>query len=232
MLPWETVATTRTPEGAELVLARRGTEWVVRAQGRTLMSSAAHHSEEALARLAFEKHPGAKCVLLGGLGLGFTLRAVLDGLPPDGRVVVAELSPALLDWNRSHVAQLAGRPLEDPRVEVQQRDVLGLLLEARGRYDAVLLDVDNGPSALTQRSNEQLYDDAGIYGCLSALKGNGVLTVWSAGPDVKYLDRLQRAGFHAKALTVTARPEGGPRHVVFIATRQPMPRFERKRVSR
>ena len=201
MLPWETLATARTPDGTQLTLARRGTEFAVRAGGRALMSSQTHFSEEALARLAFERVPGAPRVLLGGLGLGFTLRAVLERLPPEGQVVVAELSEALLEWNRTLVADLAGRPLDDPRVEVRVVDVSRELKRANGAYDAILLDVDNGPAALTQAANEALYGEGGVYACLGALASGGVLTVWSAGPDADLprpapARRLRRPGPH------------------------------------
>ena len=156
MIPWQRVAEARAADGTRLVLARRGTEWEVQADGYTLMSSRAHGSEEALARMAFEKVPGATRVLLGGLGLGFSLRAVLDQLPPTGHVVVVELSRELADWNRSHVAALAGRPLDDPRVELVAGDVYACIAEARAAYDAILLDVDNGPRALVHETNARL----------------------------------------------------------------------------
>ena len=123
MLPWNIVEAAKAPDGTDLLLARRGTEWEVRAGGHTLMSNRTHGSEMALARLAFERVPEAKRVLLGGLGLGFSLRATLDLLPPDGRIVLAELSPALLRWNREHVGELAGNPLQDARVQVSVVDV-------------------------------------------------------------------------------------------------------------
>ncbi len=219
MLPWETIATAKTPDGTPLTLARRGTEWVVRAGGHMLMSSHSHLTEERMALLALERLSEPKTVLLGGLGLGFTLRAVLDRMPQDSRVIVAELSPALIEWNKVHVAELAGKPLEDPRVRLQPGDVFKRICEGKSAYDAILLDVDNGPSALVEGANEVLYGEGGIHACLAALKVGGVLAVWSAGPDEKYLERLQRAGFEAKAKTVTTRPIGGVRHTVFVAVK-------------
>jgi spermidine synthase len=219
MLPWETIEKATTPDGAALNLVRRGSEWVVRADGRVLMSSAVHGSEERLAELALAQVPAAKTVLLGGLGLGFTLRATLDLLGPEGRVIVVELSRALVDWNRTHVAGLAGRPLDDPRVRLQLGDVFPRLAESKGVYDAILLDVDNGPSAVAHAQNELLYGDGGIAVCLAALRVGGVLAVWSAGPDERYLKRLQRAKFEAQAKTVTARAEGGVRHTIFLAVK-------------
>lgn len=223
MQPWEVLDRARAPDGAELVLARRGDEWVVRAGGHVLMSSRTHGSEEALATLALERVARPRAVLLGGLGLGFTLRALLDRLPPDAKVVVAELIPELAAWNRGPAAALAGHPLDDPRVRLQLGDVLGRIAESRGAYDAILLDVDNGPSALTHASNDRLYGEAGVRACRGALRQGGALAVWSAGPDERYRSRLERAGLEARAVTVPARGlkpggAGGVRHVVFVAT--------------
>jgi spermidine synthase len=217
--PWETVDRARAADGTELVLARRGDEWVVRAAGRVLMSSRVHGSEEALATLALAHVARPRTIVLGGLGLGFTLRAALDRLPPDARVIVAELSAALVAWNRGPVAELAGRPLEDPRVRLQLGDVGARIAEARGAFDAILLDVDNGPSALAHAGNDALYGDRGIRACRDALRPGGVLAIWSAGPDAGYRARLERAGLEVEEATVPARGAGarGVRHVVVLA---------------
>jgi spermidine synthase len=158
-------------------------------------------------------------VLLGGLGLGFTLRAALERAPADARVVVAELSPALVGWVRGPVAHLAGRPLEDPRVRLQVGDVLARIAEAKGAYDAILLDVDNGPSALAHAGNDRLYGGRGVRACRDALRAGGALAVWSAGPDERYLSQLERAGLEARAEVVPARGGGGVRHVVFVGVK-------------
>lgn len=219
MIPWQVVDRAAAPDGTELELVRRGDEWEVRAGGSTLMSSRTHASEEALAAIAFERSPRARRVLVGGLGLGFTLRATLDRLPQGGRVVLAELAPALVRWNRVHVAALAGRPLDDARVELRVSDVGDVLRASANGYDAILLDVDNGPTALAYAANAWLYSDAGVRASLAALRSGGVLTVWAARPDQGYLRRLGRAGFEASSRTARARPGRGTRHVVFVAVK-------------
>jgi spermidine synthase len=220
MLPWISVDETRTADGTVLTLARRGTEWEVCHDGLVLMSSRAHGSEDELARLAFAKAPRARRVLIGGLGLGFSLRATLDLLGPQGRVLVAEQSPSVVEWNRVHVGGLAGRPLADPRVTVRVGDVRQRIVEARAVYDLILLDVDNGPGALIHDANAGLYDATGIVACHVALTKGGALAVWASGPDDRYLHRLQRSGFDASAVQVAPRPgAGGRKHVVFVAVK-------------
>ena len=220
MKPWETVDRTRAPDGTELVLARREDEWVVRVAGRTLMSSRVHGSEEALAAIALRQVASPRAVLVGGLGLGFTLRATLDRLPPDARAIVVELVAGLVAWNRGPLAELAGRPLEDPRARLQQGDVLTRIAEAKGVYDAILLDVDNGPAALAHAANASLYGARGVRACAEALRAGGVLAVWSAGPDERYRERLERAGLEVREEAVAARGTGGGvRHVVILAVK-------------
>lgn len=222
MQPWEIAGRVRAPDGSELVLARRGEEWVVRAGGRVLMSSRLHGSEEALAVLALERVSRPRTVLIGGLGLGYTLRATLDRLAPEARVVVAELMPEVAAWNRGPVAHLAGRPLDDSRVRLQIGDVAARIAEARGAFDAILLDVDNGASPIAHPANGRLYGESGVRACREALRQGGVLSVWSAGPDEAYLARLSRAGLEAEARAVPARGggAGGARHVIFLGTKR------------
>jgi spermidine synthase len=230
MQPWETIDRTRIEGGTELVLARRGGEWVVRNDGRVLMSSRQHGSEDALAALALERlaRPGgARTVLIGGLGLGYTLRATLDRIGPQARAVVAEISPGLVAWNRGPVGHLAGRPLDDPRTRLQIGDVVDRIAEADGAFDAILLDVDNSPSSMVLAGNDRLYGPGGVKACAAALAAGGVLAVWSAGPDAPYVERLEMAGLEARAVTVPARGigGGGARHVVFLGVkRAPIPR--------
>jgi hypothetical protein len=242
MLPWRIVDRAAGPDGAEWTLVRRGEEWVVRARGRVLMSSRQHGSEEALAALALarigpsplprgaaeragvsgSRRRPAPTVLIGGLGLGFTLRAALDRLPADARVIVAELVPALAAWSRDHVGHLAGRPLDDPRTRLQHGDVLGRIAEAKGAFDAILLDVDNGPSALADARNARLYGDEGVRACRDALRAGGALAIWSAGPDERFRARLERAGLDVEVHAVPARggTSRGARHVVFVGVRE------------
>jgi spermidine synthase len=222
MLPWIIVDEADSPGGTRIVLARRGTEWEVRADRATLMSNRAHGSEEDLARLALERVPGATSVLIGGLGLGYSLRATLDLLPRHGQVVVAELSASVVEWNRSHVAELAGRPLDDPRAHVFVGDVRERIVDL-ATYDAILLDVDNGPDALVHDSNTGLYTADGIASCFTALRPGGVLAVWALGPDENYLRRLGKAGFEATTTWVPARAGGRKKHLLFLAVKAAAP---------
>ena len=224
MKPWELLGKTRTPDGSDMTLMRRDSEIVILANGKPLMSSRMHGSEEALAVLACRhaRRLEDPCVLIGGLGMGFTLRATLDLLPPSAVVVVAELVPAVVDWNRGPLGPLAGHPLKDRRVRVEVGDVAASLRTSIGRFDAVLLDVDNGPAAFTVSHNAGLYDDRGIAAARAALKPGGVLAVWSAWDDRKFEKRLRRGGFTIEVERVRARlKKGGPRHTVFLG-RLPM----------
>jgi spermidine synthase len=217
--PWELLGETRTPDGEDMRLTRQGSEYVIFAGGKPLMSSRMHGSEEALAafgcREAREREE--PCVLVGGLGMGFTLRATLDLLPPGAAVVVAELVPAVVEWNRGPLGPLAGHPLKDTRVEVALGDVAATLRSSAQRFDAVLLDVDNGPAAFTAAHNTGLYDDRGIAAARQALKPDGVLAVWSAWDDRKFEQRLRYGGFTVQVERVRGRlKKGGPRHTIFL----------------
>jgi spermidine synthase len=221
MNPWEKIDVARAPDGGELILYQRDHEFVIRIDGRELMSSHAHGSEEAMAELACARLAQAEAprVLIGGLGLGYTLAAALRLLPATARVLVAELVPAVVEWNRGPLANLAGRPLDDPRVEVKVLDVADVLRATRQRYDAILFDVDNGPVALTRKANQILYSDLGIKRVKSTLRTGGVFSVWSAAPDTIFAERLRRLGFtnvvthdvHSRGVA------GGPKHTIFVA---------------
>lgn len=219
MQPLEIIGETLTPNGTDFKLTRRGNEYIMLANGKSLMSSRMHGSEEALATFACRRARTLKqpSILIGGLGMGFTLRATLDFLPHDATIVVAELVPAVVDWNRGALGQLAGYPLKDRRVRVQVGNVAVVLGSGPGHFDAVLLDVDNGPAPLTSSDNARLYDDKGLAVAYAALKPGGVLAVWSAREDRKFEQRLRYAGFTVEVERVRARlKKGGPRHTIFL----------------
>ena len=219
MKPQSTIGRATTPDGKEIVLSERDGAYSIRVNGLELMSSRAHGSEEALARLVLDRvsHP-APTVLVGGLGMGFTLRAVLDRVSPKSRVVVAEIFPAVVGWNRTELSHLARSPLDDSRVIVEECDV-GNLVSANPRsYDAILLDVDNGPAAFTVARNERLYGPAGLAAIRRSLRPRGVLGVWSADPDRPFAKRLKNTKFAVTIETVSARDRAkGPKHTIFIA---------------
>jgi spermidine synthase len=219
MTSWELLAQACTPDGTDMHLTRRGNEYAILVNGRTLMSSRMHGSEEALATIAC-RHARAleqPRVLVGGLGMGFTLRATLDLLPPEAIVRVVELVPAVVEWNRGALGPIAGHPLKDPRVRIEVGDV-GFTLRANpGRFDVILLDVDNGPSAFTTPANHGLYDNGGVAASYAALRLGGALAVWSAWEDRKFEQRLRFHGFVAQVDRVRARlKKGGPRHTIFL----------------
>ena len=227
MIPWEVLGEADAPDGTRLSLTRRGHEYVILANGKSLMSNRMHGSEEALATFGLKTLPssakapeGKPRVLVGGLGMGYTLRATLDHLPADAVVDVAELLPAIVDWNRGALGPLADHPLADKRTRVIQGDVLATLRANRGAYDAVLLDVDNGPAAFTTNFNGTLYANAGVAVARDALKPGGTLAVWSAGDDRQFEQRLRYAGFAVSVEHVRARlKQGGPYHTIFVARR-------------
>jgi spermidine synthase len=220
MLEWATVERAHLADGTEFVLGRHGDGWVIRAGSRVLMSNRMHASEEALAQIALARVVNPRAVLVGGLGLGYTARAVLDAVTKETQVEVIELVPELVDWNRSHLGGLAGNPLRDPRCRVIVADVLDILRSSPGAFDVVLLDVDNGPQGLTQAKNQRIYSDWGVRVCLSALKPNGVVAVWSRGPNARYLRTLERHGKDVEVLSVMADVGSRVSHVVFVATRR------------
>ena len=209
-------------DGTDMKLVRRGSEYIILANGRSLMSSRMHGSEEALATFGCRRARTLEepRVLVGGLGMGFTLRATLDVLPPSAMVLVAELVPAVAEWNRGPLGPLAGWPLKDKRVRVELKDVGVILRSSPGQFDAVLLDVDNSPAAFAAVNNAGLYDDRGIAAAFAALKIGGVLAVWSAREDRKFEQRLRYGGFAVEVQSVRARlKKGGPRHTIFVAQR-------------
>ncbi len=226
MNPWQLLGRGQTPGGGtDLVLYQRDSEFSLQADNRELMNSRVHGSEEAMARLGCQnltKHPGAR-VLIGGLGMGYSVRTALDVLGEDARVVVAELVPAVVEWNRGVLADLAGRPLDDRRAELHEADVVQLIRAARGDYDAIMLDVDNGAEALVRKGNNWLYSLPGLTTTYAALRRGGVLATWSADPEPAFVRRLRRAGFKVDEFKVRARGgsnrKAGAHQVVWIATR-------------
>ena len=226
MEPWQLLGRAHTPGGgAELLLFRRNSEFSLKADNRELMNSRVHGSEEAMSRLGCQhlvKHPGAR-VLIGGLGMGYSLRTALDILGEDAQVVVAELVPAVIEWNQRVLADLAGRPLDDGRAELHETDVVQLIKAARADYDAILLDIDNGAEAMVRKGNNWLYSLPGLTATYAALRRGGVLATWSAGPEPAFVKRLRRAGFEVDEVKVRARSgsgrKGGGHHVVWMATR-------------
>ncbi len=220
MIPRELIATATAPGGEELRLFRRGRDHMIVVDRNELMNSRMSGSEEALARMALDAIAGAARphLLIGGYGMGFTLRAALVGLPRDARVTVAELVPEIVDWARGPMAELSAGCLDDPRVRVELADVAAVIGQSRGGFDAILLDVDNGPDGLVRPENEMLYAPAGIAAAVAALRPGGVLAVWSAAPDAGFVRRLKAAGLEVEEHAVRARSNGkGPRHVIWLA---------------
>lgn len=219
MKPWTVLARTRTSHGTELTLTHHPSEFAILADGQSLMSSRMHGSEDALAILGCRdaRTLTRPSVLVGGLGMGFTLRAALDVLPAAARIVVVELVPAVVEWNRGPLAALANHPLDDPRVTVDVNDVAEVLRSSPDCFDAVLLDVDNGPDAMTTPTNAGLYDARGIEIVRTALRDGGMLAVWSVRDDRQFARRLRAAGFTVRREHAAARPnKRGARHTILL----------------
>jgi len=223
MIPWEFIDSAPVPgSDRELRLYRRGGEYSIRVAGCELMNSRMHGSEEALAELACSRLAGvdAPRVLIGGLGMGYTTMAALQGLGPDARLVVAELVPKVVAWNRDQLAALAGNPLADSRVEVREADVCRVIMEEKRAWDAILLDVDNGPDGLTSRGNDRLYGPAGLTAAWCALRPGGVLAVWSIAASPEFTRRLRRTGFTVAVVAERARGTRGGHHTIWLARRE------------
>lgn len=223
MIPWTLLDSAQVPgTGGELCLYQRNNEFSIKIVGRgELMNSRVHGSETALA-----EHTCARLVdcvkpqlLIGGLGMGFTLSAALQHLGKQAHVIVAELVPAVVAWNRGPLGDCAGHPLRDPRVTVSEMDVAHMLMAGEQAYDAILLDVDNGPEGLTRKENDWLYSINGLNDAYAALRPRGVLAVWSAGPDNNFLNRLRKVGFEVDEVRVHAHGSKGARHTIWFASR-------------
>jgi spermidine synthase len=223
MRPWELLDTTTVPgDGDELKLYQRGDEFSIKAGYAELMNSRMHGSEDALAEQGCMRLRGrpAPRVLIGGLGMGFTLAAALAVLDNDAEVVVAELVPAVVEWNRGVLATLAGNPLADARVSVHEGDVGELIRREAASFDAILLDVDNGPEGLTRKENDAIYSPAGLAAALVALKPGGIFGVWSISPDHKFSKKLKQNGFKVEEIRANARGKhGGGKHMIWFGSK-------------
>ena len=222
MIPWSHLDTAQVPGGGELRLLQRGAEFSIKLDKNELMNSRLSATEQALATMgcaSIRARPRPK-ILIGGLGMGFTLRAALVVLGQDAEVIVAELVPEVVAWARGPMASLFGASLSDPRVRIVETDVGDLIRAARSEYDAILLDVDNGPEGMTRKANDRLYDRAGLAAAHRALRSSGVLAVWSSTPDAKFTVRLRKSGFDVVENPVRAKgPQGGAQHFIWTATR-------------
>ncbi|MDX8397449.1 MAG: hypothetical protein R8K49_03920 [Mariprofundaceae bacterium] len=221
MKAWELLDRSEVPgEARDLYLYRREDEFSIRSGHFELMNSRMHGSEDSLAELGCKKltqQADAK-VLIGGLGMGFTLGAALSRLHSDAEVVMAELVGAVIKWNQQALSELAGKPLQDPRVRLFEGDVGLKIRGGKACFDAILLDVDNGPEGLTRKENNALYSPAGLKAAFKALRAKGVLAVWSTSPEPRFTKRLQQAGFKVEEHRVAARGKrGGAKHTVWLA---------------
>lgn len=220
-MSWKFLESASVPDGGELHLYQRGEHFMIRAAGTELMASENFSSEQALASLACEQVGQRRQVrfLVGGLGMGYTLAAALRLLRADAEVVVAELVPDVVRWNRERFGHLAAYPLEDERVCIHHGDVAQLLRNAHSEYDAILLDVDNGPEGLTRVKNDWLYGSTGLQNARRALRADGVLGVWSADDDQGFSTRLRRSGFEVEVCRAQEiRGRRHSRHVIWMAT--------------
>ncbi len=225
MIPWTLLGSATIPgDGGEMRLYQRGSEFSIRVGAYELMNSRVHGSEDALASLVCERLGDTTSVriLVGGLGMGFTLAAVLQHTGAKSEVVIAELVPTVVAWHRGPLAVVSKGALDDPRVVICESDVAAVIRSERGTFDAILLDVDNGPAGLTSKQNDRLYDAAGLRSAHDALRPGGFLAIWSAGPDERFTKRLRQAGFETEEVRVRGRgAKGGFRYLIWLARRAP-----------
>ncbi len=222
MIPWECLDRADVPGmGDELILYKRNDEYSIRTGGFELMNSRMHGSEDALSALTIKKLASpAPRLLIGGLGMGYTLAAALKHINNSGEVHVAELVPEVISWNREHFGHLAGHPVSTPGVRIFEADVAQIIKKSSGQYDAILLDVDNGPEGLTRKDNDWLYSLPGLKSAKQALKPSGILSVWSSSPNHSFTERLKKPGFHVSVEQVHARrSKKGGRHTIWFATK-------------
>ncbi|WP_372918070.1 spermidine synthase [Sandarakinorhabdus sp.] len=227
MTPRELIGVAEVPGGPPLRLFRRGGDFMIVLERNELMSTRMHGSEVALGTMTCDRLAGrmsgswAPHLLIGGYGMGFTLRAVLGRLAADARVTVVELVPGIIDWARGPMAAVTDGCLDDPRVTLTMGDVAATIGQATAAFDAILLDVDNGPDGLTRPENDGIYSNQGLAAARKALRPGGVLAIWSASPDPAFARQLERAGFTVETVRVRARETGkGPVHVVWFAVKR------------
>jgi spermidine synthase len=223
VIPWETIDRAQIPgDKGALTLMKRGSEFSIRTQDTELMNSRRYGSEDALAVLTcrrLNRKSGLR-ILIGGLGMGYTLAAALGQTGPDARITVSELVPAVVRWNRQHLGHLAGMPLADSRVSVAEEDVGQTIRKKKSAWDAILLDVDNGPEGLSRQANDRLYNGPGLKSAFAALRPKGILAVWSCGPDTGFTRRLKQGGFRTETVAVSARQAGkGSLQTIWLATK-------------
>lgn len=223
MIPWKVLDTAKVPGGDEVLrLKQRGSEFVIALGDNQLMSNRLSATEQALATIACDGLRTAQkpLILIGGLGMGFTLRAALKILGPQARIAVAELVPAVVKWARGPMAEIFEGSLDDPRVTIHETDVGELIRAGKQAYDAILLDVDNGPEGLSRVANDALYDDKGLRAAHAALRPGGVLAIWSSAPHPEFAARLRKTKFAVKEIAIRAKgPRGGAQHLMWTATR-------------
>jgi spermidine synthase len=219
MKPWETLATATTPDGSRFELQRHDTNYVIQVNGNAVMTSYSHGSEDAMMSLACPRPRADACVLIGGLGMGYTLAATLALLPPGGSVVVSELVPEVVEWNRGPLGPLAGHPLDDPRTDLIVGDVANVMRDSTSRFDAILLDVDNSVDSFTLARNSWLYTPEGLAAARRSLTPGGALAIWSANTERGFEGRLRASGFSASTHPVRGRGKRGGHHSVSVGRR-------------
>jgi len=221
VIPWKKIDRAGIPgHDGEVTLLKRGQEFSIRTAGTELMNSRVHGSEDALAKLTCSriKQKSNIRILIGGLGMGYTLAAALEQSNQDTLILVSELVPDVVEWNRKHLGHLAGMPLDDPRVSVKKEDVAKIIRQKKSAWDAILLDVDNGPAGLTRKANDRLYGQSGLKTSFLSLRPKGILAVWSCGADEAFTRRLKQCGFKIETISVRARKSGkGSRHTIWLA---------------
>ena len=220
MKPWEVLATATAPDGELFELRSHDGQYVIHADGGNVMTSYSHSSEDAMMSLACPRPPEDACILVGGLGMGYTLAATLDLLPPGGSVVVSELIPEVVEWNRGPLGPLAGHPLDDPRTDLVADDVANVIRDNESRFDAILLDVDDSVDSFTLAANSRLYTPEGLVTAHRALRPSGALAIWSVGTTTIFERSLHKAGFTASTHPVRGRNKRGGHYSVLVGCKR------------